>query len=161
SKPAKLMPGEPRPPYQPYGKTTANAVRLFLVTLWDFISEHPEIINGVIDLGNRMCPAKDVKKVKHKGGKHVPVPEHVIRLYLDRDPSKGIAPATKRERDGMIVALYTGQRESDMVTMNWDYANDTHITVVRIDASGNFVKGSKKTKTPTRVKILPPLRAVL
>ncbi len=75
-------------------------------------------------------PVKGLKKLKHKVSPYVPWSDEEIELYLAHAPSHVTTP--------VLLALYTGQRASDVVAMTWnDYKGST--IRVRQDKTDEFL----------------------
>jgi integrase len=127
-RPAKAKPGEPRPPYQPYGTATADAIALYFInTLWEFVAEN---LGNEINLGKLPNPTTGVKRkhTKDKRESHERWPEAVIDEYFDG--------ADDYEAAACALLLFTGQRESDVVNMKPEDVIGPRISVVQQKTGG-------------------------
>lgn len=75
-------------------------------------------------------PAKGLKKLKHKVEPYVPWSDEEIDLFLSNAPEHVVTP--------VMLALYTGQRASDVVAVTWNDYKGSYIRV-RQDKTDAFL----------------------
>ena len=103
--------------------------------LWQFAIEHQRL-----PLGHN--PARDIFKLHKK--------KKITKRWSDETIAKFDAAATPILRLALYLLLYTGQRECDVITMQWSHIRDDMIHVKQ-----------RKTGESVWIPIDPALRAIL
>jgi integrase len=119
-----------------YSTSRAKTAIGLITTIWEFIDE-----NSDLDLG--AVPTIGVSRGHKVSGEHEPWPDEVIEAFDKAAPPR-LVLARK-------LALYTGQRRSDLIRMTWSQYD------------GEFIHGIVQQKTDERL-IIPchrDLREVL
>ncbi|WP_267380538.1 MULTISPECIES: tyrosine-type recombinase/integrase [unclassified Sphingomonas] len=125
---------------QPFALTTRRMIK----AVRDAYSDTPRKADKIRQMTSRLYswadeselvpegfnPVKGLKKLKHKVNPYVPWSDEEIELFLDKAPAHALTP--------VLLALYTGQRASDVVAMTWnDYKGST--IRVRQDKTDEFL----------------------
>jgi integrase len=122
-------------------KSVADGIVGRFGTLWDFAEEHCHLPE--MRAHNGINPARNVKKLKSGEAASAPLwPLTLCKVF-----------EAHRNRDAVTfyyLARYTGQRRSDLVTMEWD-----HVDKTRGDHGEMFVS---QVKTSARIWVPMPKR---
>jgi integrase len=91
-----------------YAKTTrkAHKIKQMLSRLYSWAGEEDLVPVG-------FNPAADIKRLKRKGG------DKEIVVWSDAEVSMFLAACPDHIRTPVLIALYTGQRREDVVSMTW------------------------------------------
>lgn len=82
----------------------ADKIRQMLSRLYSWADEAELVDEG-------FNPAAGLKKLKHRANSYVPWSEEEIDLFTAKAPGHVVTP--------VLIALYTGQRATDVVAMTW------------------------------------------
>jgi len=115
--------------------SVADLCVTIISALWQFTIEHQRFA-----LGHN--PARGIFRLHKK--------KKITKRWSDETIAKFDAAATPSQRLALYLLLYTGQRECDVITMQWSHISDDTIRVKQ-----------RKTGEVVWISIDPALRAIL